>query len=180
MIELKKCNYITSSDKHAVSFGLSRIIDFFETAGWNPILITQPRNHSDNKTTASYILRINQFNFKNFYEFSSILEDKSNLFRVDLIVVDLWNFSLPDILTYKKLLDTFNIKYIIISDKYHYIEGDKDTMVYRIDKGEYKNKYEYDFIVTEVVNNWKSSLDDLIKSYRRDKKIDDLFGESED
>lgn len=180
MIDLKKCNYITGADKHAVSFGLSIIIDFFETAGWNPILITQPKNYSDNKTTASYILRINQFNFKNFQEFSSIFENSSNLFRVDLVVVDLWNFSLPDILMYKKVLDNINIKYLIISDKYHYIDGDPDTLIYKIDKGEYKNKYEYDFIVTEVVGNWKSSLDDLVKSYRRDKKIDDLFGDQED
>ena len=179
MIELKKRNYITGTDKHAVSFGLSKIIDFFETAGWNPILITQPRNYSDNKTTASYILKINQFNFKNFQEFSSIFDDESNLFRVDLIVVDLWNFSLTDILIYQKLLDRVGLTYIIVSDKYHYIEGDKNTMIYKIDKGEYNNKYEYDLIVTEKINNWKSSIDDLIKTYRRDKKIDDLFGGEE-
>jgi len=180
MIELKKCNYITGTDKHAVSFGLSRIVDFLETAGRNPILITQPKNYSDNKTTASYILKINQFNFKNIGEFEDIVNNKSNLFRVDLIILDAWNFSLPLVLQYKSVLDELDISYIIISDKYHYVEGDKETMIYKIDKGEYTNRYEYDFIVTEVVNNWKSSLDDLIKSYRRDKKIDDLFGNSED
>jgi len=179
MIELKKCNYITGTDVHAVSFGLSRIIDFFETMGRNPILITQPRNISDNKTTASYILKINQFNFKNFQDFLSIFDDSSNLFRVDLIIIDLWKFSLPEILQYKKILDGINIDYIIISDKYHYIEGDKQTMIYKIDRGEYKAKHEYDFIVTEVIGNWKSTINDLVKSYRRDKKIDDLFGKSD-
>lgn len=179
MIELRKRNYITGTDKHSVSFGLSKIIDFLEIVGWNPILVSQPRNYSDNKTTASYILKINQFNFRNFQEFSNIFDDSSNLFRVDLIIVDLWNFSLSDILTYQKFLDNVGVTYMIISDKYHYIEGDKDTMIYKIDKGEYKTKYEYDFIITEMVNNWKSTIDDLIKSYRRDKKIDYLFGKSD-
>jgi len=180
MIELKRCNYITGTDKHAVSFGLSKIIDFMETAGRNPILITQPKNYSDNKTSISYILRVSQFNFKNIDEFSIIISDKSNLFRVDLIVVDLWEFSLPDILQYKKILDSTNIDYIIISNKYHYIEGDKDMMIYKIDRGEFNDKYEYNSIVTEVINNRKSSFDYLLKTYRRDKKIDDLFGNQED
>lgn len=180
MIDIKKCNYITGTNVHAVSFGLSKIIDFLETAGRNPILMSHPKNSSDNQTTLKYIMKTNSLDFKNWDEFRDLLKEKENLFRVDLIVADLWKFNLQSILEYKKLLDETGIDYIIVSDKYHYVEGDQNTMVYKLDKIDSGKRYEYDYSVTEMINGWSSSLDNLVKTYRRDKKIGDIFGESED
>jgi hypothetical protein len=180
VIEIKRCNYITG-DINSVSHGLSRIIDFLETSGRNPIFLSKPKSTSSSNLL-SFFSRVSKIEFNDKQEFENILINKSNLFRVDLLVVDLWHLhTVNSVIDYKELLDRTGIDYIIISNKYHYIDGD-DTRVYKIDKetspsGNYSSDYKY--TVTEQIAGWKSSLDDLVVSYKRDKKIDDILGETE-
>lgn len=177
MIEIKRCNYITGSDVSSVSFGLTKIVDFLETAGRTPLFLSKP----DNKTSLKSLIKSSKFEFNNRYEFEEIITNKGNLFRVDLLIVDLWHLStVSSVLDYKQMLDKLNIDYVIVCTKYHYKVDDENTRIYHIDKevsdtvGWVSN---YKYIITEKVDGWKSTIDDLILSYRRDKKIDDIFGE---
>ena len=181
MIEVKRCNYITG-DSHSVSYGLSKIIDFLDTSGRNIIFLSKPETH---KTILKHLIKISRKEFKNRYEFDSLLNE-STLFRIDLIVVDLWNIDqVSSIMDYKEVLDKVGIDYIIVSNKYHYKEGD-DICVYNIERENTDTTTWYPmssnlkvdrFIVTDKIGGWSSSIDDLIISYRRDKKIDDIFGD---
>lgn len=184
MIEIKRCNYITG-DLNSVSYGLSKIINFLETAGRNPLFLFKPIGYSRSGSSLKSFIQTSKLEFNNRYEFQEIIDNKSNLFRVDLIVVDLLHLnSVSSVLDYKEMLDKVGVDYIIVSDKYHYKEGD-DIFIYKIEKESVdtanipyhfftNNKY----FISEKVGGWRSSLDDLIVSYRRDKKIDDIFGDN--
>jgi hypothetical protein len=178
MIEIKRCNYITGHDVSSVSFGLTKIVDFLEASGRTPLFLSKP----DNKTSLKSFIKSSKFEFKNRHEFEVIITNKGNLFRVDLLIVDLWHLStVSSVLDYKKILDKLNIDYMIVCTKYHYKVDDNNTRVYHIDKevidtvSWIKN---YNYIISEKVDGWKSTIDDLILSYKRDKKIDDIFGEN--
>jgi hypothetical protein len=181
MIEIKRCNYITG-DPHSVSYGLSKIIDFLDTSGRNIIFLSKPETH---KTILKHLMKISRKEFKDRYEFESLL-NKSTLFRIDLIVVDLWHVTqVSSIMEYKEMLDKVGIDYIVVSNKYHYKEGD-DICVYNIERQNTDIKtwnlsssnLKIDkFLITDKIGGWSSTIDDLIISYRRDKKIDDIFGD---
>jgi len=175
MIEIKKCNYITG-DSTSVSFGLSKIIDFLETAGRTPLFLSCPLK----SISLKYFIKTSKIDFLSLNDLSSTLSNTSNLFRVDLIVIDLWHLkTVSSVLEYKEILDKTGIDYIIVSSKYHYKEGD-DVRIYKIERGSDSNINlnhipEYRYNITEKVGGWKSTMDDLILSYKRDKKIDDIF-----
>ncbi len=172
MIEVKRCNYITG-DPHSVSYGLSKIIDFLDISGRNIIFLSKPETY---KTILKHLMKISRKEFKDRYEFESLL-NKSTLFKIDLIVVDLWHITqVSSIMEYKEMLDKVGIDYIIVSNKYHYKEGD-DICVYKIEKENNDSNLRIDkFLVTDEICGWSSTIEDLIISYRRDKKIDDIFG----
>ena len=172
MIELKRCNYITG-DPHSVSYGLSKIVDFLDTSGRNIIFLSKPETH---KMTLKHFIKTSRKEFKDRHEFDLLL-NKSTLFRIDLIIVDLWHINqVSSIMEYKEMLDKVGIDYIIVSNKYHYKVGD-DICVYKIEKENTDSlvlrvsKY----LVIDKISGWSSTIDDLIISYRRDKKIDDIF-----
>ena len=73
------------------------------------------------------------------------------------------------------MLDKVGIDYIIVSDRYHYKVGD-DICVYKIEKENIDNNLRVSkYLVIDKISGWSSTIDDLIISYRRDKKIDDIF-----
>ncbi len=174
MIDLKRCNYITG-DSSSVSFGLSRIIDFIDTSGRTPIFLGKPNSN------IKHFMSVSKFEFNNRYEFEDLLNDRGTLFRVDLIIVDLWHLNqVSSVMEYKSYLDKTGIDYIIVTNRYHYKESD-DIYVYKIEKETVDTTNNYistsKYWITELIGGWKSTIDDLILSYRRDKKIDDIFGE---
>ena len=66
-----------------------------------------------------------------------------------------------------------------MAKEYHYKSTD-EVNDYHI-RGELKSdwvlsEFKSYIIVTDNINKWTSNLEDLIKSYIRDKKIDNLFG----
>lgn len=182
MIELKRVNFI-SGEKNAISFGLSKILDFLDLTGRNIIFLGKPKDSS--KTSLSYIVNFSKKEFRNFYEFRDIISSKSNLFRIDLIVVDLWEESVSDVITYKEMLDKTGLDFIIVSDKYHYIVGSEDLTVNRLEQERNSNfnkikNFETKYYVKNELTNQRYSFDDYTLSYKRDKKINDLFGNQED
>lgn len=187
MLELKKCNYITG-DTHSVSYGLCKIIDFLDTEGRTPVLLT-PHHHESGNTKGGplrHIVRCSKIEFLNGDDFNRIVSDKSKMFRVDLIIADLWHLTLSSIMDYKEYLDQTGLDYIIVSNKYHYKESD-DIRIYEI-RSESNSGYSssvgftsLDFTTTyfvkDKISGWESTLTDLAKSYIRDKRIDGIIGE---
>jgi hypothetical protein len=177
MIELKRVNFI-SGEKNAISFGLSKILDFLDLSGRNIIFLSKPKN--DVKTSLKYIVNFNKREFNNYKDFEDLVTNKSNLFRVDLIVVDLWEESVDSVITYKEMLDKTGLDFIIVSDKYHYIIGDNDVTVNRLEQDRNSDlksiKFETKYYIKNEITNQKYSFDDYKLSYIRDKKINDLFG----
>jgi len=178
MIDLKRCNYITG-DSTSVSFGVSKIVKFLELDGRNIILLTKPKNSSIGKTSLNYFIN-NKLEFRNYDEFKLVTSDKGNLFRTDLIVVDLWHLTVSGIIEYKSVLDTLGIDYIILAKEYHYKDSD-NCNDYHIKKetlgGGYLGFVNDSYIITNKINGWSTDLDSLAKSYIRDKKIDGIIGE---
>ena len=172
MLDLKKCNYITGQS-NVVSFGISKIIDFFENSGRTPIFL------SIKESQFSSLIQTSKIEFKNIKNFEELLSNKSNLFRVDLIVVDLWFLkNVSQVISYKSILDKLNIDYVILTTKYHYIEGDENVSVYKIDS-EYtdiKSSFDVKFWISDLVSKNKTSMNDLVLAFKRNRKIDDLFG----
>ncbi len=170
MIEIKRCNYITG-DNNSVSYGVSRIVDFLETSGRNPLLLY-------NDSNLKYFINGSKIKFDNFPEFQNILDNRSNLFRVDLLIIDLWYLKrLDQVINYKKLIDKLNIDYFIISESFHYKTSD-DVRIYELSKmpdDEVGFKHQPNYKITEKIVGWSSNLNDLAISWKRDKKIDDII-----
>lgn len=180
MIIIKRCNYITG-DISDIGSSVSQIVNFLELSGRNYLLITNDKFKSTKSTSLHSYLK-NLYTFENFQEFVNIVNDESKLFRVDLLVFDFWNLPRTSILDYKKEIDKLQIDHIIVAKEYHYKSKDDvtDYHLRRELKGNWSLLPPIDFhseiIVTDNINKWSSNLDDLIKSYIRDKKIDSLFG----
>lgn len=169
MIELKRCNYI-SGDKLSLNFGLSKIIDFFETCGRTPILI-----YNANLSSIKYYINSPKKEFLNFDDFRSLIDNRSNLFRVDLIVIDLWHLNkISDILLFKDEINKLNIDYIIISKKYHYKSTD-DIRAYDLSRIDDDKTFHSEYKIVDKITGWSSTLNNLAISYIRDKKIDDII-----
>lgn len=176
MIELKRCNYITG-EATSVSFGISKIIDFFENSGKTPLFLYKKESNFQ------HLIHTSRIEFKNQPDFEAIITDKSNLFRVDLLIVDLWFLSnVSKVLDYKKILDSIGIDYIIITNKYHYIEGDLNVNIYKLET-EYtdSNNWRFDtkYWISDLLGNSRSTMDDFVLAFKRNKKIDDIFGDEE-
>lgn len=178
MITLKKYNYFTGTPND-VSNSVSKIVRFLEIDGWNSILFCR-----ENSTIKHQMP--NNFEFKNLEHFRELVNEPGNLFRCNLIVLDLWGFNLIEIDKFKSVVDDLDIKIIILAKEFNYKTGD--------DVGDYHVITKYnsnvtqalllpiksETTITERINNWTSTLDDLKKSYIRDKKIDKLFEDDDE
>lgn len=174
MIQIKKSNYITG-DPSDVSYALSHIISFLETDGRTSLLICKPKKSA--KTQLLYFLD-NKIEFNNFNEFKMILENRSNLFRVDLLIFDFWSLSVSSIMEYREIIDKLNIDYIIVAKEYHYKMSD-DVGDYHV-KHEIKNNRENNYYITDKISGWTSDLTELSKSWIRDKKIEQIFNKNKE
>ena len=173
MIELKKCNFITG-DPRSVSFGVHSVLSFLELEGRNILLLSRPKS-IDSSSSLKYLWNSKK-EFTDFFSFKNLLKDKSVLFRVDLLVVDLWGVrSIP--IEYKNLLDETGIQYIILSKQYHY-KSSEDIGDFHI-QSESDGSFNTNYIITDKVSGWSSTIEDLKKSYIRDKKIGGIIGDEE-
>ena len=179
MITLKKYNYFTGTPND-VSNSVSKIVRFLEVDGFNPILFC--------RSTSTIKHQIpNNFEFKNLEHFKELVSEPGNLFRCNLIVLDLWGFNLIEIDKFKSVVEELDVKLIILAKEFNYKTSD--------DVGDYHVVTKYnsnvtptslsipirsETIITERISNWTSTLDDLKKSYIRDKKIDKLFEDDDE
>ncbi len=177
MIPLKKCNYITG-DTNSVSYAVNRIVRFLEDDGRNPLLFAKPKSSSSKNTTLRYLID-NKIEFNDFFQFKSLLNDDGNLFRVDLLVFDFWHLSSNSIKEYQYEIDKLNIDYIIVTKEYYYKTSD-DVNDYHIISDSKKSGFQTEYWITDKITGWTSNLDDLTKSYIRDKKINQVINKSDE
>jgi len=174
MIELKKYNYFTG-EKNDVSHGVSDIVKFMDLAGSNYLLITPRKNEIAIGSGCLYHFLSNKIVYHDVSCFEEIISNKSNLFRIDLLVIDLWPISDEQHHLYLKCLSDLDIPILITASRYQCKIHD-NVMEYNIRK-EYKGGSKSEIWISDKNRNWTTTINSLKKSYIRDKKIEGLFGE---
>jgi hypothetical protein len=86
--------------------------------------------------------------------------------------------SVSSIIEYKQVIDKLNIDYIILAKEYHY-KSSEDVNDYHV-KIESRELYHSEYSITDKISGWTSNLENLSKSYIRNKKIDDIFNKDDE
>lgn len=175
MVDLKKYNYFTG-DKSSLAYGVSDVVKFLDLAGYNYVLFTPPKPTGSSKLNdiCLYHHLDNKIEFDNISDFIEKITNKSNLFRVDLIVFDFWSLKKMNWNPYLKEIDNLTQKFIIVAKEFQYKTTD-DVNDFHI-RTEYKELYKSDTWLTDRINNNTATIASLKKAYIRDKKIEHLFG----
>jgi hypothetical protein len=176
MINLKKYNYFTG-DVSSVATGVSSIVNFLDLAGHNYVLFTPPRPHESNKIydLCLYHHLNNKIEFDNLEDFKDKILNKSNLFRVDIIIFDFWSKKKMNWYPYLDIIQDLPQNFIIVSKEFQYKSTD-DVNDFLL-RTEYKDFHKHDTWLTDKISGQSSTIDSLKKSYIRDKKLEHLFGE---
>jgi hypothetical protein len=136
---------------------------------------------NDINSSSKQVYKISQIDFKSEDDVCKILSDESNLFRIDLIVINLFNYSIDQILYIKECLTSTNIKFVILSRDYSYSHND-NINVYNISRRVYikSNNIDYNtdttYVVTDLINKNSYSFDEYLKAYKRGVKIKNILG----
>jgi hypothetical protein len=171
MLDIGKTNLFLSDKGGSI---ISRIIDDYDLIGHNCLFL-------DLKPTAHNILtKCNTIGYGSYDNIPSILED--NLFRVSIVIIQVGT-------NYKYLLrvirEITDLPVILIQDMDQYYSEDDFDYIYKLYRQERDitfpllDKFEENFLnsshITDIKNNWDTSLSDLRTQYIRDKKINDLL-----
>jgi len=175
MIDLRKYNYFTG-DVSSVASGVSSIVKFLDLAGYNYILFTPPKPSESNKIhdLCLYHHLSNKIEFDNIDDFKEKILNKSNLFRVDLIVFDFWSKRKMNWSSYLEVIKDLPQNFIIVSKEFQYKSTD-DVNDFLLQQ-EYKDLHKSENWITDRINGTTATIDSLKKAYIRDKKIEHLFG----
>jgi hypothetical protein len=136
---------------------------------------------NDINSSSKQVYKISQIDFKSEDDVCKVLSDESNLFRIDLIVINLFNYSIDQILYIKECLTSTNIKFVILSRDYSYSHND-NINVYNISRRVYikSNNIDYNtdttYVVTDLINKNSYSFDEYLKAYKRGVKIKNILG----
>jgi len=136
---------------------------------------------NDINSSSKQVYKISQIDFKSEVDVCKILSDESNLFRIDLIVINLFNYSIDQILYIKECLTSTNIKFVILSRDYSYSHND-NINVYNISRRVYikSNNIDYNtdttYVVIDLINKNSYSFDEYLKAYKRGVKIKNILG----
>ena len=175
MIDLRKYNYFTG-DVSSVASGVSSIVKFLDLAGYNYILFTPPKPSESNKIhdLCLYHHLSNKIEFDNIDDFKEKILNKSNLFRVDLIVFDFWSKRKMNWSSYLEVIKDLPQNFIIVSKEFQYKSTD-DVNDFLLQQ-EYKDLHKSENWISDRINGTTATIDSLKKAYIRDKKIEHLFG----
>lgn len=176
MIRLKRQNYFTG-DMSVVSNAVSSIVNFLEVDGINPLLFTPPKPiGKKGPGITNLIYTINpQIICDGYDDFKCKIEDRSNLFRANLLVFDFWGLNRSMISKYQKLIHKQDIDYIIVAREYIYKSTD-DVADFHV-RSEYRGHAEFGVWVTNKIDGWSAELESLKTGYIRNRKIDDIFND---
>lgn len=176
MIRLKRQNYFTG-DIFSVCIAVDSIVKFLEVDGINPLLFTPPKPSGKNGLEiTNLIYHINpQIVWNDYEDFASKIEDRSNLFRANLLVFDFWGLNRSMISKYQKPIQNLDIDYIIVAKEYIYKSTD-DVADFHV-RSEYRDHMEFGVWLTNKIDGWCAELSSLETGYIRDRKIDDIFND---
>jgi hypothetical protein len=176
MVNLKKYNYFTG-DKSSVAFGVTDIVNFLDLAGYNYVLFTPPKPSESHKIhdLCLYHHLSNKIEFKNLEDFKEKISNKSNLFRVDLIVFDFWSKTRMNWEPFFNEVKTLPYNFIIVAKEFQYKTTD-DVNDFLL-RNEYKEFSKTETWITDKISGVSSNIESLKKAYIRDKKIEHLFGD---
>jgi hypothetical protein len=179
MIELKRYNYFTGNVSD-VGSAVGQIVKFFDLAGRNYVLFTpiKPSSSSKYHDLCLYHYLENKIEFYNLEDFLDKMSNKSNLFRVDLLVFDFWSIPKNLLWKYIEKIKEIEVDSIIVAKEYHYKSTD-DVNDFHV-RSEYKELHHNDVWITDNQTKVSSTIQSLKLSYIRDKKIDNIFGNEED
>jgi len=176
MVDLKKYNYFTG-DKSSVAYGVSDIVNFLDLAGHNYVLFSPPKPSESNKIhdLCLYHHLSNKIEFNNLDDFKNKISEKSNLFRVDLIVFDFWSRGKMNWSSYLEVIKDLPQNFIIVAKEFHYKTSD-DVNEFHL-RQEYKELYKSETWITDKISGQSTTIESMKKAYIRDKKLEHLFGE---
>jgi hypothetical protein len=177
MIDFKKYNYFRG-DKSSVASGVHKICNFMELEGVSTLLLTLPRaNGLDKKIDSTSLKHMisNQINFETLEEFKEICSNTSNFFRLNILICDFWHLNIDEIYEYKKVIKDLKIDCVFIIAKEHHYKSSEDVtdieLIY-----EYKGFSESTLHIKEKLSGLETTFSNLKKSYIRDLKLKELFG----
>lgn len=144
------------------------MIDFLEKAGKNIVFISD----HEFKNTVHSLLKCSFIEVSGIEEFNEKINDSSNLFRCNLLIVDTENRNYGTVKEYYNELKRLDIPFILslssdvfndfISDK----KDEEDLGIFR---------YSSDYEITDIVNKKSYSFESYKKSYIRNYKLSNLF-----
>jgi hypothetical protein len=186
MLDLKKVTYITGESAAARDV-IVEIERLFELDGKCCVLLTPPKTAVGPLSSSGLRYRIHaQLEYKSDKHLAEIIGDRSNFFRVDYVLIDLWGMSLKAASQKIEMIKKLGIPCVAAAEAYHISSGDDETAEYKATtiQGEEMVQSALGFKIynREVVIQWggqKATLSSLKSSYVRDRKLDDLLGEDE-
>lgn len=180
MIEFGNRNIILCKSRSSDSV-VSEIFNFLDLTGVNILLISGNGN-----SVLSISLRSNFLHLS----YRNVLEKlPQNLFRVDHLLIECVNLN--DVINYEnkiRQVTDIPLTFFVSNPNVSLINQEGFDYVYLVDKkrdnislrnlGDYKKDLKT-YLVQDIKNNWESNIHDLKVSWIRDKKLDELFGDSE-
>lgn len=174
MVKLKKYNYFKGKNPNDVSSVISSVCKFFELEGLSSLLLYK----CDYKPSEIKYIISNNMKYENLKKFKELITDKSILFRLDILILDLNHETYETHLDFIRELNHLeNIKFIILSNNTYNVKGDNNIRIFNC----YREFNILDFTANEYIedvnNGWKTDTESLKKSYIRSKKLNDLLND---
>jgi hypothetical protein len=186
MLPLGEIN-IFLNKKSGSNFAISRVLEFYDLVGKNFALF------HDQNSKLKWGIKSNRVLYQNKSEIvDKVLE---NIFNLDLIVIEGDFFSVSDIRKVTSipiiLVQKDHTKFWGNVDKvYDFWQSDSPNSWYApagMIRGSVKSTSTIlsgisdtsNYFVSDIKSGWKSSLDDLIKEWKRNYRIDQILGDDD-
>jgi hypothetical protein len=173
MVELGNLNLIIEEDGNSKCV-TSEIINFIDLTGVNVIYVTNILYSNGLPKCKKIHMNIDEIDTKL----------KENLFRIEHIFFECTSNRIPEF--YKEIRRITTIPITFITNNKDFIKIDEFDYVYNtwkenenINFGLSFEENKKSYIIEDLKNNWKSNIPELKKSWIRNKKLEDLFGEED-
>ena len=171
----KKYNYFTSKRNSGQYICLKTIVSFIEDLGGNFLCLL---NHKEYYKSPFRGGDTYNMEFSDIEVFSDIIENKSNLFRIDNILLDFSGMSSDEVKDHMDLLKPIGSKYtfFIMCDDVNNIRTDDQTLTYSIEtslSNDGSNQMvKSAYMLTNTSTKLAFELTNLFKQYKRSLIID--------
>lgn len=181
MIDLKKFNYFSGEDS-AVSKAVCKICQMHELCGRNVMLF-----YNDHSSTFALQYQMQPAHeFKTVENVTSMLDDKSLLFRVDLVVIYAYGLSAEMVDRIARHIKDFEIDFIFAAESYRVVTNSADVAEYTVHSNLIQGKTKTiagmsmplkEIRIKSKTDGWSATVEELKASFVRDRRLDDLLGD---